>query len=324
MERRHNRERQAQALRAQQRTGDEGRARNIERLTKEVSILERRQQKRWEELVHANTWDSYEKDKEALQIDTKLQETRSERTNQNKFESEDRIKALKPTLTYRDIQNIQNRIFFRAPIDSRRNDQKILVENRFEASNCYSTLEDEINKKPKSTNFNLNIPSNDVYLKPIGYNNNPWPTTTNHSQYLRTPGYVRPDDVKFVLKDFDEVLTKDASDFIDGDYIWVGFQGREWNVYRYTRLNVEVVDVLYSKADAQITLKFSKNNIITVDTIIGIDQAPEINGFYKVVKANLQTVVLSAPALASFTIPFKYKNTIFALLIIPIRRDFFV
>jgi hypothetical protein len=27
-------------------------------------------------LVHANTWDSYEKDKEALQVDTKLQETR--------------------------------------------------------------------------------------------------------------------------------------------------------------------------------------------------------------------------------------------------------
>jgi hypothetical protein len=76
MERRHKRERQAQAVRAQQRAGDESRARNIERLTKEVSILERRQQKRWEELVHANKWDSYEKDKEALHIDTKLQETR--------------------------------------------------------------------------------------------------------------------------------------------------------------------------------------------------------------------------------------------------------
>jgi hypothetical protein len=76
MQRRHKRERQAQAMRAQQRAGDESRARNIERLTKEVFILERRQQKRWEELVHANTWDSYEKDKEALLIDTKLQETR--------------------------------------------------------------------------------------------------------------------------------------------------------------------------------------------------------------------------------------------------------
>ena len=75
-EKRAESERQAQAMRAQQRAGDESRARNIERLTKEVSILERRQQKRWEELVHANTWDSYEKDKEALLIDTKLQETR--------------------------------------------------------------------------------------------------------------------------------------------------------------------------------------------------------------------------------------------------------
>ncbi len=43
MERRHKRERQAQAMRAQQREGGEGRARSIERLTKEVSILEQRQ-----------------------------------------------------------------------------------------------------------------------------------------------------------------------------------------------------------------------------------------------------------------------------------------
>ena len=163
---------------------------------------------------------------------------------------------------------------------------------------------------PAIVDFIVRQTPNDVYLKPIGYNNNPWPTTTNHSQYLRTPGYVRPDDVKFVLKEFDDVLTKDSTDFVDGDYIWVGFQGREWNVYRYTRLNVEVADVTYSKPDAQITVKFTKNNIIKVDSIIGIDQAPEINGFYKVISANLQSVVLSAESLASFTVPFTYRNKV--------------
>ncbi len=76
MDRRHKRERQAQALRAQQKKGDEGRARSIEKLMKEMFILEQKQQKRWEELLHANTWDSYEKDEEALRIDTKLQKTR--------------------------------------------------------------------------------------------------------------------------------------------------------------------------------------------------------------------------------------------------------
>ncbi len=105
MEKRHKRERQAQAMRAQQREGDEGRARSIERLTKEVSILEQRQQKRWEELVYANTWDSYEKDKEALQIDTKLQETRDliqslfdemPSTRDNTAESKERGSNLQP------------------------------------------------------------------------------------------------------------------------------------------------------------------------------------------------------------------------------------
>jgi hypothetical protein len=68
-------------MRVQQRQGDEGRARSIEKLTKEVSILEQQQQKRWKELVHANTWDSYEKDEEAFQIDTKLQQTRDKIQN---------------------------------------------------------------------------------------------------------------------------------------------------------------------------------------------------------------------------------------------------
>jgi len=48
MARRHKQERQAQALRAQQRQGDEGKARSIENLTKEISMLEQRKQRREE------------------------------------------------------------------------------------------------------------------------------------------------------------------------------------------------------------------------------------------------------------------------------------
>ena len=121
---------------------------------------------------------------------------------------------------------------------------------------------------------------NDVYLKPVGYNNNPWPTVTNNALYLRTPGYVRSSDVKFTLTTIDDILSQSVSDFKDGDYVWVGFEGREWNVYRYTNLNVTVTDITYKAGVATITLL--DNIDLLPGTVIGIDQGAEYNGFFKV------------------------------------------
>ncbi len=71
-----NRGWERKALEDQQRKTQEDRARSIDGLEREIKYLERRQQQRWKELVHANTWDSYEKDQEACELDTKLQNAR--------------------------------------------------------------------------------------------------------------------------------------------------------------------------------------------------------------------------------------------------------
>ncbi len=55
MEEQHRQQRLGKALEDQQRKTQEERARSIDGL----KTLEQKQQKRWKELVHANTWDSY-------------------------------------------------------------------------------------------------------------------------------------------------------------------------------------------------------------------------------------------------------------------------
>jgi hypothetical protein len=135
-------------------------------------------------------------------------------------------------------------------------------------------------KNSVSPDFISRQTPNDVYLKPIGYNNNPWPISANKNLYLRTPGYVRSSDVKLTLRSIDDILNQPVSDFKDGDYVWVGFEGREWNVYRYTNLNVTVTNITYRDGIASITLE---NNIdLAPGTVIAIDQAAEYNGFFKV------------------------------------------
>ena len=65
-----------QAFNAQQRNAKADRESSISSLKKEIKELERKQRRRWNELVHANTWSHYEKDQEATDIDTRLQATR--------------------------------------------------------------------------------------------------------------------------------------------------------------------------------------------------------------------------------------------------------
>jgi hypothetical protein len=149
---------------------------------------------------------------------------------------------------------------------------------------------------------------NDVYLKPIGYNNNPWPVSTKDYNFLRTPGYVRPNDVKYIFKEFDQILTSDIASYIDGDCVWIGFEGREWNVYRYTRLTATVLDVTYSVNNKTLSVKLEKNPKLNVGSIVGIDQV-SFSGLYKISAVSLDTIVLNAD-ITNFRIPFTEGNQI--------------
>jgi hypothetical protein len=133
---------------------------------------------------------------------------------------------------------------------------------------------------------------NDVYLKPVGYKNNPFPLVDTYIPYLRTPGYVRSSDVTLTLKTIDEIFSSDVSTFLDGSYVWVGFEGREWNVYRYTNLNITVKSVEFGTA----LVITAENNIsnISIGDIIGIDQASDYTGFYKVTAVTLRTITAEA------------------------------
>jgi hypothetical protein len=132
--------------------------------------------------------------------------------------------------------------------------------------------------------------SSDLYLKPQGYSSNLWPIETR-DDFLRTPGYVRYDDVTLSIDSLDEIVNYDIDTLMEGDYIWCAFENdlsKYWNVYRLTKTTFRVTDIEYVNNQLKITTDILTE--FSVGDIIGIDQADFISGFYKISSVELNNI----------------------------------
>ena len=102
--------------------------------------------------------------------------------------------------------------------------------------------------------FIITYNSNQVYLKPVGYQANPWPVLQNYRPYLRSAGYFRSDEVYTTIKSLDNILLADPATFQPNVSIAVTFEGTGWNVYKYTNAGVSVTNVDYSNSAKTLTI----------------------------------------------------------------------
>jgi len=159
---------------------------------------------------------------------------------------------------------------------------------------------------------------NSVYLKPLGYNNNPWPILKNYQSYLRSAGYVREADVFITIKQISDIANYDVETFNNGSYIWCTFEGISWNVYRFTDVNFKVTNVSYDQNILTITLK----DVVTlpVGTWIGISQTTILNGFYQITSVKLNTFTVSAD-IPGWSNPFNENARIIVYALLSQRAD---
>lgn len=105
-----------------------------------------------------------------------------------------------------------------------------------------------------------------LYIKPNDYTVNSnkievWPVT-NKTAFLRTPGYVRYEDVKYSIDSLNDILSHNIDTFIDGDLIWCAFEERDWDVYQYNKL---IDPVTYScTIDTELNISLANDEIITI------------------------------------------------------------
>lgn len=189
----------------------------------------------------------------------------------------------------------------------------VLDESKFKSNPQGIELVDSIN--PEVVDFIYRQTSNDVYLKPLGYNNNPWPTKASQS-YLRSPGHVRSDEVKVSLKHISDIVNEDVSQFDDGDYVWASFENDSWNVYRYTDADLKVVNVEYT--NGQLIIECDDNVTLSEGSFIGISQVTGFSGFYKVDSVSLTKITIIKDELIVPN-PFNEQNNILVFVLKPQR-----
>jgi hypothetical protein len=178
----------------------------------------------------------------------------------------------------------------------------ILDESKFKINPQGIQLVDTI-PNSISSDFIIRQTPTDVYLKPLGYDNNPWPITNNYFPYLRTAGFVRPHEATAIVAHKSDILLLDINKFNLGSYIWVGFVGNSWEIYRYSPTTIDMTSVAFDSKTKVIV--FTTANDVTevvVGDYIGIESV-DFKGFYEVINVSGTAVTLSAPLVKSITSP---------------------
>ena len=135
---------------------------------------------------------------------------------------------------------------------------------------------------------------NDVYLKPLGYNSQPWPVLSKYNPYLRDAGYVDTADVFLTLKSLSDITSQDITKFNNGAYVWVTFEKNNWNVYRYTDINMVVQSVSYNATTKILTITTQNLVNLQAGSYVGLAQVALLQGFYQIQSVTLNSFTISA------------------------------
>jgi hypothetical protein len=162
----------------------------------------------------------------------------------------------------------------------------VLDESLFKNNPQGYELTDTVNE---TASFIIRQSANQVYLKPQGYNNSPWPAVKNYQSFLRSPGYVRSSDVFLSLKDLSNITAYDITTFTNKCYVWVSFENTDWNVYQFTNSNIDVSDLQYESSTTTLTVITTDLLKLKVGQYIGLSQVPLLNGFYKIIEVSQNT-----------------------------------
>ena len=133
--------------------------------------------------------------------------------------------------------------------------------------------------------------SNDIYVKPLGYNSNPFPALVNSTPLLRSAGYVDPADVVFSLGNISDITKQDITKLSNGQYVWCAFDGPSWNIYRFTDLLIRATSVTYDGT----TLTVTTQNIVPIvaGSYVGLAQSGSFDGFYQVATVTLNSFTIT-------------------------------
>ena len=164
----------------------------------------------------------------------------------------------------------------------------VLDEKQFKLNPQPISLTNDLN--PIDPDFVYRIKSDETYLKSENYNHNPFPEKNNLEKYIKTAGFVDPNDVDFILKNYDDILSIDTAKLKFDQYVWIGFFKQSWQVYKHIKTDYKVLSV--TEANNLVTVVTDLYSNVSVDDIISVS-IPQQNSkqLFKVKTVSLDQIV---------------------------------
>jgi len=135
-------------------------------------------------------------------------------------------------------------------------------------------------------------------IEPIPFSTNINPTSYD-AEPIRTAGYVKTDQIEFVVAARDDILTLDVTQFAENDHVWITFlDGYKWTVLRYNISPVLTVNDV-TKTSTGVVITLNRTHDIQIGDIIGITSITNLTGFYKVIAVTAEEITVTVSATAS-------------------------
>lgn len=128
----------------------------------------------------------------------------------------------------------------------------------------------------------------------------------------RSAGYVRLDQIEFITKEYNDILTFNIDTIKKGNHVWLTFDGPSWKVLRYDTSSSRIAPItryvidnnlVELEAPKEVILESTNRVVIglngrhnfAVDDIIGVQKLDNLNGFYKVVGIGIHYIIIQVP-----------------------------
>lgn len=167
----------------------------------------------------------------------------------------------------------------------------VLEENKFRLEPQPIELVDRKPQNPVDLIYRL-APT-DVFVAPSNYDHKPFPLDTSNSEFVKTAGFVNPDDVAAFVYTRDEILDLNIFDFDKKDYVWVAREGESWDVLQLVRINYTVIeargetDLTGEQTRQQFTLSRTPDKAeISPGSIVGIKGLEGLEKFFEIAEVN--------------------------------------
>ena len=136
------------------------------------------------------------------------------------------------------------------------------------------------------------INSNDIIKSANGF----FTTNINPVKYYelnsRISGYVKPDQVDFVVKSKNEILDLDINLVQENNYIWITYDDQSWNVVRFENQPLLIIESVTELIDLEIEIRFNRVHEIQENDIIGLRNIIDLEGFFFVKSKTARSIIV--------------------------------